>query len=301
MPEKERAPYQPRQEKGGVSQSQRHLHDKSAEELLTELERKMDTMTDQSYDEDVVDAYLEALDEKDSLPEQFDVETSWNRFRSQHAILFIPDDSQSKVDCSKSISHKFHFRRAILRVVSIAATIGIFGMFCAQAAGINVIDMIARWTAETFTFTTQATPASSTGEVNDELSRIDQYQTLQDAFDIYSISERLAPTWLPDEYTRDYVEVTPLVGEIVFSASYSNNQSTLSLEYSYWTDGTFVPAVFEKDQEDVLEYEKNGITHYIMSNENVLVAVWVNGTCECSISGTLKENEMKAIIDSIYV
>ena len=39
-------------------------------------------MTDQTYDEELVDAYLEALDENPS-PKQFDVESSWNQFLFQ--------------------------------------------------------------------------------------------------------------------------------------------------------------------------------------------------------------------------
>ena len=35
---------------------------------MTELEAKLDSMTDQTYDEELVDAYLEALDEKAPLP-----------------------------------------------------------------------------------------------------------------------------------------------------------------------------------------------------------------------------------------
>lgn len=68
----------------------------------------------------------------------------------------------------------------------------------------------------------------------------------------------------------------------------------------YWTDDAFTPAMFEKDSGSVLEYTKNGIVHYIMSNENILTAAWINGTCECSISGELDEEEMATIIDSIY-
>ena len=46
MPEKKRAPYQSGSGKGSVSQIQGHLCDKTADELLTELESKMDEMTD---------------------------------------------------------------------------------------------------------------------------------------------------------------------------------------------------------------------------------------------------------------
>ena len=138
MPEKKRTPHRLREEMRGVSQSKGHLHDKSAEELLTELEAKLDSMTDQTYDEDLVDAYLEALDEKAPLPKQFDVESSWNQFRSKHSILFDADDILPNPKHSRSFSHKFRFRKAIPQLVAAAAIVGVLGMFGAQAAGIDV-------------------------------------------------------------------------------------------------------------------------------------------------------------------
>lgn len=126
------------------------------------------------------------------------------------------------------------------------------------------------------------------------------YPTLQDAFDAHSISEPLAPSWIPEGYVLDYVEASPSTGQVVFTASYSSGQSILNLMYSYRMDGTFSSSIFEKDGSSVIEYTKNGIVHYIMSNVNVRVAAWVNGTCECSITGPLTEQEMITIIDSIY-
>jgi len=128
MPEKKRTPHRLREEMRGVSQSKGHLHDKSAEELLTELEAKLDSMTDQTYDEELVDAYLEALDEKAPLPKQFDVESSWNQFRSKHSILFDADDILPNPKHSRSFSHKFRFRKAIPQLVAAAAIVGVLGM-----------------------------------------------------------------------------------------------------------------------------------------------------------------------------
>ena len=73
MPEKKRAPHQSGRGKGNVSQIQGHLCDKTADELLTELEARMDEMTDLTYDEDVIDSYLAALDKKAPLEKDFDV------------------------------------------------------------------------------------------------------------------------------------------------------------------------------------------------------------------------------------
>ena len=299
MPEKKRTPHQSREEMRGVSQSKWHLHDKSAEELLTELEAKLDSMTDQTYDEELVDAYLEALDEKAPLPEQFDVESSWNQFRSKHSILFDADDILPNPKHSRSFSHKFRFRKAIPQLVAAAAIVGVLGMFGAQAAGIDVFGALGRWTEETFHFVApkaSAAPTYHTVSNGDGFYELEQYSTLQDAFDAYSISDPLAPSWIPEGYTLDYVEVSPSDTEIIFSASYSKEQNTLSFLYSYRKDGTFTSSTFEKDGSSVVEYIQNGITHYIMSNLSVQLSAWVNGNCECSITGPISEKEMIAII-----
>jgi len=196
MPEKKRTPHQSREEMRGVSQSKWHLHDKSAEELLTELEAKLDSMTDQTYDEDLVDAYLEALDEKAPLPKQFDVESSWNQFRSKHSILFDADDILPNPKHSRSFSHKFRFRKAIPQLVAAAAIVGVLGMFGAQAAGIDVFGALGRWTEETFHFVApkaSAAPTYHTVSNGDGFYELEQYSTLQDAFDAYSISDPLDP------------------------------------------------------------------------------------------------------------
>ena len=300
MPEKKRAQHQSGSGKGSVSQIQGHLCDKTADELLTELESKMDEMTDLTYDEDVIDSYLDALDEKAPLEEDFDVKQSWEKFRSQHAILF-DEDALPNPEVPQRKSHGFRFRKTFARVVVVAAIVGLFSMFCAQAAGIDVFGVIGRWTEETFRFSAPASSRSPAAQNDDLLSNPKEYTTLQDAFDDYSISEPLAPTWIPEGYVLDYVEVVPSSGQILFNASYSNGQSTLTFSYSYRTDSVFQSSTFEKDDASVVEYTKNGIIHYIMSNVDVRVAAWVNGTCECSIFGPLSVEEMMAIIDSIYL
>ena len=299
-PEKKRAQHQSGSGKGSVSQIQGHLCDKTADELLTELESKMDEMTDLTYDEDVVDSYLDALDEKAPLEEDFDVKQSWEKFRSQHAILF-DEDALPNPEVPQRKSHGFRFRKTFARVVVVAAIVGLFSMFCAQAAGIDVFGVIGRWTEETFRFSAPASSRSPAAQNDDLLSNPKEYTTLQDAFDDYSISEPLAPTWIPEGYVLDYVEVVPSSGQILFNASYSNGQSTLTFSYSYRTDSVFQSSTFEKDDASVVEYTKNGIIHYIMSNVDVRVAAWVNGTCECSIFGPLSVEEMMVMIDSIYL
>ena len=154
MPEKKRTPHQSREEMRGVSQSKWHLHDKSAEELLTELEAKLDSMTDQTYDEELVDAYLEALDEKAPLPKQFDVESSWNQFRSKHSILFDADDILPIQSTLGPFLTSSVFAKPFPNLSPQPPCRGSRYVRC-PGAGIDVFGALGRWTEETFTLLLQ--------------------------------------------------------------------------------------------------------------------------------------------------
>lgn len=301
MPENKRAPHQFAENHGGVSQSQGHLDDKSAEELLTELEVKLDTMTDRTYDADTIDPYLSALDKKQPIQTQFDVKGSWEQFRSQHALLFEEDDTPTP-NHPKSASHSFRFRRVIPRILAAAVIVGILGMLFAQATGFDVFGAIGQWTRDTFRFSSSSVLLPDAFEDTQTYSVVEQYPSLQDAFDAYSIEIPLAPSWIPDGYELCFVEASSFGSKYMFSASYVNESSdAISLNYTYWISGQYVPSIAEKDEKDVLTYEQNGVLHYILSNENVHLVAWVNGTCECYIVGNLEPEEFMKMIDSIYV
>ena len=301
MPENRRAPHQFAENHGGVSQSKGHLDDKSAEELLTELEVKLDTMTDRTYDADAIDPYLSALDKKLPIQKQFDVQGSWEQFRSQHALLFEEDDTPTP-NHPKSASHSFRFRRVIPRIIAAALVIGILGMLFAQATGFDVFGAIGQWTRDTFRFSSSSVLLPDAFEDTQTYSVVEQYPSLQDAFDAYSIEIPLAPSWIPDRYELCFVEASSFGSKYMFSASYVNESSdAISLNYTYWISGQYVPSIAEKDEKDVLTYEQNGVLHYILSNENVHLVAWVNGTCECYIVGNLEPEEFMKMIDSIYV
>ena len=58
--------------------------------------------------------------------------------------------------------------------------------------------------------------------------------------------------------------------------------------------------VFEKDSEDMILYNKNDITYYIMSNNQQLTAVWMpQERLACTITGDLSIEEVEYLIDSM--
>ena len=59
-------------------------------------------------------------------------------------------------------------------------------------------------------------------------------------------------------------------------------------------------ALQEKDNSQVRVYESGGVEHYIMENNEKLVATWFTDNLECSITGEISEEDLETMINSIY-
>lgn len=190
----------------------------------------------------------------------------------------------------------------ILKVAGIAAAvvIGIFGlMIGAQAAGIDVFGAIGRWTDETFHF------AMFTGSATDGVSEppvFEGYAQLQAALDDCGITEELAPTWCPEGFEMSAPEVlsNDLCNTIycLFSDQEGKSFSIQILQYNSISDIGVLG--LEKDDTPVKEYSSNGRNFYIMSNLDNMTATWSDGSIlMMNISGSISENDIRTIIDSI--
>ncbi|NCE66288.1 DUF4367 domain-containing protein [Pseudoflavonifractor sp. 524-17] len=273
--------------------------EKSAEDLLEEMEVVMDEMTDVDYDSQKIDDYLTALNEKAPLNTEFDPKKAWSAFRSQHAILFEDETTTPHTAHNCSTAKPRRGRRLLPRLVALAAAIAILGMFAAQAAGIDILGIFGRWTNETFHF--ERVGSEKSGVPTPSIIPEDglSYATLQEALDAYGIQEQLAPTWIPEGYEPVYIDAIDS-GTISFESCFTDGENDLGIIFWCAHEPIQDFGVTEKDSTPVVLYEKNGITHYIMSNMDVMVVKWVNNNCECTIVGPFTVDELEHMIDSIY-
>lgn len=58
--------------------------------------------------------------------------------------------------------------------------------------------------------------------------------------------------------------------------------------------------VFAKDDGSPEIYTKNGIEHYIFTNEGSYRATWLNQNVQCEIIKVVEKAELLKMIDSIY-
>lgn len=83
----------------------------------------------------------------------------------------------------------------------------------------------------------------------------------------------------------------------IFSSSQGGFSINVTVYDSLAQAGT---SIYEKNNGPVEKYYSHNICHYIAKNIDTYIAVWFNGNVECFIQGSLSENDIKMMIDSIY-
>lgn len=186
-------------------------------------------------------------------------------------------------------------RRLLRRAALIAAVLaGIFAlMLTAQAAGIDIFGAIARWSDETFSFA--VSNASYKGNGGGWLAAC--RQELEDA----GLPAEYLPTWLPDGYTPGELCITKYnaLTEIYLPTEGINDKS-INIIISIFSDSASLEKhLLQKDIRDVTQHTTSGHDVYLFHNNNVLNGSCIDGNTIIIISGSISQNEMMKIFDSI--
>lgn len=267
----------------------------SPSELAEAMEAALDAMTEETYDPAIIDAYLDALDRKAPMPAHPSAEASFREFQ---------DNLQEYVEqgASKPAKRTSRFRR-IARAGLVAALLAVLLAGAAQAAGVDVVGTIARWTENVFSFgTVQSGNDSShypskSGQVPADVP--EEYQELVTELQNRGIEEYTIPTYIPEGFQAEtpelYVDET---GYMEFTVAYSNGDKMVI--FAVLGDGKTHTVQYEKDDSEVRIYSKNSIDYYFFQNLETNVVAWTVHELEYSVWTTLPAAELEKIINSMY-
>lgn len=296
MPENRTHPVN-RSPKEDSSQINEHLNNMPIDKLTDALADMWDAADDFTYSAAEMDACLEKIEQTEVAPE-FDVDASLNRFLDRHSRLVECASRTSK----KSRPNTSRWKPSIAAAIAVLVVLG--SLVTVQAFGIDVFGAIARWTDETFRFSSSSqNEADSDADIQNSTDQSPggEYTSLQDALDACGIKQSVIPQQLPNGFELAKVSVYPLPSQVEIEAMYTSNDRIFSLViFRYNSPEVVGQTIFEKDSEDMILYDKNGITYYIMSNNQELTAVWMpQELLTCAITGDLSIVEVESIIDSM--
>ena len=253
----------------------KHAHDELQVQMdLEELYYIMEVLADRRYD----------------TPEQAAKETeeAYARFR-KHYMPRAMQAGRAKV--VRFPNRAFRVAAAVLAIVLVLV---VGTSVTAEAFHVDIWGKVATWTKEIFQFTDNPQGTTATKPEKDYNAEL---KSLQDALNDNEITEKLAPTWMPEGYTSKDLRTTITPRVLNISATYKKNGSDLIIKIRQ-TIGVQAPQVEKND--DFLElYVVDGVEYYIFSNTETLQAAWSIGEFECIIGGKITLEEMKRMIDSI--
>lgn len=269
------------------------LTEDQLQEILT-----MELISDET-DTSMIKRVNAALKAKTPQQGEFDVDAKWQDFVSDYVgTQPLYDVSNEPVNnrTSKPTAHRV-FRPSLGAAVAIAAVIVLLsGTVTAYALGYDVFGAIATWTKETFSFTQQTEMTPSAAVPSEDMTGI---LDLQSALDEYGITEKLAPTYIPDGYEQSEFYVDTSNTCTLFTSVLDNGNDLIIIQIRHYF-AIRNRADYEKDGADPEVYFVNDIAHYIMTNMGDYHSVWSNGLYEISISGVKTKEDLTKMIDSIY-
>jgi len=268
----------------------------SSSELSEAMEAALDAMTEETYDPAVIDAYLDALDRKAPMPTHPNAESSYQDFQ---------DKLQEYVEqgASKPVKQRPSKFRRIARVGLVAALLAVLLASAAQAAGIDVVGTIARWTENVFSFGTvqSGNDSSHYPSVSNQVPADvpEEYQELVTELQKRGIEEYTIPTYIPEGFQADTPELyVDENGYIEFTAAYANGDDMVIFAI-FGYKGKHA-GLYEKDNSEVRIYTKNDTNHYFFQNREINSVAWTVNELEYSIRTTLPAAELEKIINSMY-
>lgn len=284
------------------SQENMDLSSLSVADLEAQLEEALEHMTEETYDESLVEAYMKALEEKSPMPDMPDTATAYANFLRRM-------EQEGKPSSPRPRKRVIRFRVAFVAALAIVALMG--GMVLAQAAGMDVFGALARWTDDTFHFEPvhEASERDSTdlgwkgsagvSSGDSAQGEIIPADSVQEVLDQFCITEVTAPSWIPQGYTLK--EVSVLAEEpymFMLSATYVHPEKRAILfDVAAHFNTSF--ATVEKGEGEVETWTKQGTTYYLVENSKNYVIAWVTEHFECYLGGPERE-ELQAMVDTIY-
>lgn len=292
--------------------SREQLERMSPSELAEAMEQALDDMTEETYDPEVIQAYLDALERKTPVPPHPGAEESYHALKKK--IKSFNEDPFAEQQARKKRTVRL---RSMLRVGLVAAllTACLFGaMVAAQAAGVDVFGAVARWTEEVFSFgnipaqsgpgTTTTTLSSEQPDLQEPLSE-KAAEIPEEAEEMQAILEEDGQVLYFPQIPKNFnlassqLFVDPRTQEATFIVMYERQDQYIGFQIIQYNSRP--PAtVHEKDGTPVQEYEINGIKHYILSNNGAVSAAWMQNNVEYSLWTNSNDIDMESLLQTLY-
>lgn len=274
-----------------------HLEQLSTEELKEII--RADAESTSGGDEDFIFTVLEVIAEREERQPDYqppDSDAAWERFQQYYntpdgvgqSLFPVEGSEEKRSQPAEKVRRMGRLGWKRLAIIAAAIAILLAGVFTAQAAGIDIPGIIARWTDDVFYFEGSATETSGQAEWTEAL--IDE-----------GVESNVLPTWIPPGFEAGTLSVEDnIFWKEMYQPFYCPDGRQFQIVVHLFTSPEFLSTDnFEKDDTLVNRIEYNGIKVYFFANRSENIATFINGVSEVSVIGNLAIVDLEQIIYSI--
>lgn len=190
-------------------------------------------------------------------------------------------------------------KKLLIRALSTAAVLALVlaVILPQQAEAGSIWKRLTRWTEDIVEF---FTPSDNEHRFVEYEFKTDNpgLQEVYDAVVEMGITEPMVPMWFPEGSDLMECKLITTPSRNRLSVCFSLDKSEIKLIIDKYS--TNVLRQFEKDSSDVLQYEKQNTTFFIMRNNDTWVVIWYQDNIECSLAIDCQEDVLYRILNSIY-
>ena len=273
-----------------------YLNTKSPSELIEEMETLIDGMDAESFDTELINAYLTVLQQKAPVMEDSDPEVALTEFMAKHEVLIEnldlpkPEPTAQRQKVSRRPRLRLAYVAAIVCILLFGATV------TANAYGVNVVDVIVNWGEEVLHLSRRY-PTSGQMELPADSEA--EYLSMEDALSSYGLDTSACPTWIPERFSLTGLEVQVDGNQLLFSAQYQDEAGKSLIFFIDYAPDIHEAYHIEMDSASGQIYRANGVEYYLLTNIGECGATWLDQENYYSLSGMVTEDELKQMIDSI--
>ena len=180
-----------------------------------------------------------------------------------------------------------HWLRSLTATAAVLAIL-LTGTVTAKAFGFNIWKAVVQWTQETFHFGDWGNSGA-----NNDLP----YASLQEALEKGNTPAWIAPTWIPDGFNINDIQVEQSPLKKTYKAIYISEDDNLVITIRDYLDGDTV--YVEQSEGLIEEYQMQGTTYYLFENNEQVQAAWIMDSCECNVFGDVTIEDLKKMISSV--
>ena len=257
----------------------------SSEELAQILRLDSETPEGNGLDIDTLLYITGVLAERNSTGKT--AQEAWLSFQQNYM------DSEDDLEKAKPIRFRKPWVRRAVAAAAVVALVVCIPVTVMAVDWKGLWNTVATWANGTFCFVEEGQPVPDIPSEYDK----QEFESLQQAIERSGGDSSVVPTWMPEGYVLENIDIEENPVQKSYIALYKNGEKSINICVRTYVGAD--PERVEINEELVETYTVSECEYYIFENNGWYRAVWIQDSCECSILGEITIDEIKGMIDSI--